>query len=200
MKKVALIALLAVGSVALAASVSVPWFADNADNGCGANPAAKVNGVVTLHNNTNSDLVCTIDYYSQDGKKLEISAAELAGLSDERSYVRSGVAYTSGYNTFTITKNATVLFRPVKDDPDSEAGGNESATGRAVPNRPQYTSTGTFPANADSRSETSGKANGCCVISWIETAMHDASAVSGAFSTRQGVAAGNNVIGMHLLP
>ncbi|MBI2425766.1 MAG: hypothetical protein HYV27_23275 [Candidatus Hydrogenedentes bacterium] len=116
MKKLGVFAVtMALGaSAAFAASLSVPWFVDNAP---AANKvpgvAAGVTGIVTLKNNTSDTMTLTIAYYAQDGTSL-------------------GPAV----NSFTISGNSSAAFRPGADDPDTAAGGQEGVQGLAVPNRP----------------------------------------------------------------
>lgn len=120
MKKLGIIALtMAVGSgMAFAASLSIPWFVDNAPaaNGIpGKNPG--VTGIITLKSNRTDVVTCSIAYFAPDGTALGPSASE--------------------GNTFTIAPLSALAFRPVVEDPGTVAGGQEAAQGLAVPDRPQ---------------------------------------------------------------
>lgn len=116
MKKLGVFAvMMALGTgVAYAASLSIPWYSDNA-------PAAnKVPGInegvttlVTLKNNTPDTMTLQIAYYTATG-----------------AFIGPVV------NSFTIDANSSAAFRPAIDDPDTVAGGQEGTQGRAVPNRP----------------------------------------------------------------
>lgn len=99
---------------AYASTMSVPWFVDNAATKCGLPPVTGgIVGLVYLHNNQATPIVCEIQYYSQEG-------ALLGPATD---------------NTFSIPALATIAFRPYADDPAS-AGGMEAAAAALVPNRP----------------------------------------------------------------
>lgn len=118
MKKFALIALvLTVGvTCAFAASLKVPWFVDNAPPAAGIPPTSGTTTLVYLSNNTNSQVVCSIRYFSAGG-------ADLGPNTN---------------NTFSIDPNATVAFRPVANDPSTANGGQENpASGNLVPDRPR---------------------------------------------------------------
>lgn len=106
---------------AYASTMSVPWFTDNAPAGCGLPPttglvAGKAQvGLVYLHNNLNDELVCSIEYFTQEGDSI----GPLAN------------------NTFTLPALATVAFRPTVHDPVTPGTkGMESVVAQAIPNRP----------------------------------------------------------------
>ena len=160
MKKVMLITVLAVGSIALAASLNVPWFADNAAAHTGGNPSTGIMCLVALHNNLGEDITCGIAYYAADGTPVD-------GVdTTDRLYVLA-----DDYNTFVITANATVQFRPVADDPSPAADihpnssltkGQESNSGVVVPNRPMYTVAEGQPGYGFTEKE-----NGALVVTWV---------------------------------
>ena len=174
MKKVFVITLLAVGSVALAASLSVPWFVDSPNAAIGGNPPGEAVGLVALHNNLSDPISCSIKYFAADGTPLT------GGDTTDRLYVlgAAGVA-----NTFIIPGDSTVQFRPVADDPsgavptdvhpDGDSSGQESATGVVVPNRPRFTSAASAFTN---------KANGALVVSWIVGGDVTVSSVQGRYT------------------
>ena len=184
MKKVAMITLLAIGSIAMAASVSVPWFLDSGPTGAGIPPSSGAVSIVALHNNLDTPVTLSIMYYSDDG-------TELTGLDDpliggDRDYV-----WASDYNTFVITANATVQFRPVAQDPvplidPLNPLGLESASGIVVPDRPRY-GAGTSTA----------KKNGSLAVSWVTGGPDGATgnSVQGRYVEYMGVNQG-----MYLLP
>ena len=118
MKKFVFLGLvLAVGaSMAFAASISVPWFIDNAPAGVdpGALAAGQQVTFITLLNTTNAALTCSIEYFSATGDPLG--------------------PVTN--NTFSLSPNAATAFRPaIEDDP------NESDAGILVPDRPRDVNT-----------------------------------------------------------
>ena len=174
MKKVALMALLAVGSVALAASLNVPWFVDTMHTAVGLPPSEGITTLVALHNNLSEEITCQINYFAADGMALT--------GADETT---RGNVWTATYNTFAIDGNATIQFRPVADDAVT-AGGQESATGVLVPNRPKYTG-----------SSFSNKNNGSLVVSWGIGGENgaDGNAVQGKVTEYS-----PTYMGMHLLP
>jgi len=138
MKKLGIIALtMAVGSgMAFAASLSVPWFVDNAPVANGIPGQSKgVTGLITLKSNRTDTITCSIAYFAPDGTALGPSAAE--------------------GNTFTIAPLSALAFRPVAFDPATTPGGQEEAQGLAVPDRPMV---------PDSSGKT-GK-NGSITIEW----------------------------------
>ena len=178
MKKVALIVLVAVGSVALAASLNVPWFADNAPVAASVPPSSGTTALVALHNNLSTEITCQINYFAADGTAL--TGAD----TTERDYV-----WTAVYNTFAIDANATIQFRPVADDPSvGVAGGQESESGVVVPNRPRYGEAGSATL----------KANGALVVSWGIDGDNGANASSVQGRVASYASAGS--AGMYLLP
>ena len=119
MKKIVLVLMtlvLAGTGIAVANSLGVPWYVDNADRGVGLTPPAGGIGIVYLKNNQAEDMLATIRYYNSVGIDL-------------------GPNFPN--NTFEIPANSTVGFRPFANDPASSAGGQESAVAVEVPNRPQ---------------------------------------------------------------
>jgi hypothetical protein len=145
MKKLGVFAvLMAMGAgVAFAATISVPWFVDNAPEANKLPGVAQgTTGIVTLKNNTNATLTLTIRYFSQDGLDLGPEAPD---------------------NTFTIVANSSLAFRPVRTDPDAVTidprtgqlptvgGGMEGGQGVLVPNRPL---------------DQDDKFNGALTVSW----------------------------------
>ena len=192
MKKVILITVLAVGSIALAASINVPWFADNAPAHSGGNPTSGMLGLVALHNNLDEDITCGITYYGDDGTAV----TGTNDPADTRLFVWASNSAPEPYNTFVIAPNATLEFRPVRDDPSPACEGvhpdytltlgQEGPMGVLVPNRPMY-GTG-----------STSKKNGSLVIEWVTDPVEgtpNASSVQGRYSTTS--TAGN---AMYLLP
>ena len=182
MKKVALIALLAVGGFALASSLNVPWYVDNAPNNTGLSPTVPGENLclVSLHNNTADVMVCRVDYYAQDGTFLDYDGADPA--STDFDPARNLWSPTN--NTFEIAPNATIQFRPNKYDlvdPTNNPLGQESEAGAAVPDRPRYGAGGT----------STRKQNGSLVVTW-----------AGAPTDVQGKAQewGLNISSAYLLP
>ena len=167
MKKIAMVlmTLVMVGTgVAVANSVGVPWYVDNGGTNIGLQPAAGQGiGIVYAKNNTDDDLLVAIRYFDRDGLDL-------------------GPNYPD--NTFEIAANSTVAFRPVAHDPvETYEGGQEAATGAAVPNRPRL------------EGQSMGK-NGSIALSYVG----EASALSGQITQWWAPATGG-VFGMsHLLP
>ena len=104
-------------TVALASSLSVPFFLDRVAAGSGFPPndnnAATFHEAtfVGIHNNLSVDLVVEIDYFD----------AGQNGTVDQQ---------TPSPNTFLLPANASFSFRPVQHDPATEVGG------AAVPNMP----------------------------------------------------------------
>jgi len=150
MKKLGiLLAAVAGTTVAFASSLSVPWFVDNA-------PAANfipgttsgVTGIVYIKSNVAYNLTCSIEYFSQTGAPL--GPANNASLADQN-------------NTFVIAPYSAIAFRPVRNDPDTVPGGQESAVALLVPNRPL---TGINSALAQVGHANDGKFNGSLTISW----------------------------------
>jgi hypothetical protein len=142
MKKMTFVAALIMlgAGVAFASSLSVPWFVDTTNVNTKLPPVIKsVTALIYLHNNKDTDLTCTIKYYTQNGAYIGPAAPN---------------------NTFVIPLLSTIAFRPCADDPDGSipggyGSGQEGAAGRLVPNRP-YNS---IPPN-------DGKNNGSCLIIW----------------------------------
>lgn len=136
MKKALIIAvLMMVGTgVALASSLGLPWYIDNASENQNLSNVQGVLGLVYLHNNTDANLTANIVYYDQDGNLL---------------------VPTTTSQTFNISPNASIGFRPVATDPSGDVcagcGGQEGFEGGLVPNRPRDVNT---------------KKNGSLVITW----------------------------------
>lgn len=118
MKKVYMLGMVLVMAAcfAYAASLSVPWYVDNAAVPGKVPPVSGgVLGLVYLHNNLDEAIVCEIAYYSEVGVFLGPEAPDPT--------------------TFSIPALSTVAFRPYASDPIS-GGGQESDVAMAVPNRP----------------------------------------------------------------
>ena len=160
MKKFMVVALLAVGSFAIAASTSVPWFTDNAPVDIGVSPTVngQVLSMIAFHNNTSTDLEVRIDYYAANGLFLDYATSASGTSADERT--TRNYVWDVDYNTFVIGPNSTTAWRPYRDDPGAAAGGppggQESATGVIVPNRPDYVEATGFAK----------KKNGAIVLTW----------------------------------
>ena len=138
MKRLAIVAVvMALGAgVAFASSLGVPWFSDGAGEATGLPPSdGKTATLIYLHNNLTETAVCQIQYYNAVG----------GALGPEMN------------NTFEIEPNASIAFRPVRMDPASVAGGQESPAAVLVPDRP----TTTIAGDPDTRK------NGSCVIRWF---------------------------------
>ena len=130
MKKVLVIALMLGAGLAYAGSLAVPWFVDNAATG--SNPPA-LNGTVGgiyLNNTSTEVLEVTVAYFTATGVPIG--------------------PWT--YNTFVISPNASLGYRPVADD-----SAFESVEARKIPNRPL----GTLDGNDN-------KKNGSCTFTWAE--------------------------------
>ena len=124
MKKLLVVTLaVSFAGIAFASTLGVPWFIDTGPVANKLPPATKgVVGTVFLHNNKTSDLVCSIEYFTQAGNPVGPAAPN---------------------NTFVIKPSASLAFRPVADDPDSVPGGQEATdAGQLVPNRPMGTEGG----------------------------------------------------------
>lgn len=171
MKKFAMIAMLLVGSVALAASLNVPWYADNSPAGAGIPPSSGALTLVGLHNNLSTSIECDIMYYAADGTPLD-----QANDADSRLY-----CWAPDYHTFVIAPNATIQFRPVEHDPSTSPGGQESASGMLVPNRPRFD-------NGDPEGWTLKK-NGSIVVTWSGEGWMVQGRVAEYRPTGQGMAA-----------
>ncbi len=172
MKKLAFITLLVVGSLALASSLNVPWFSDNADPA--SDPTGKAKGFVALHNNLAESITCKITYYSADGSKLNYAENSdgTGAINEAWEDTTRLFIWSNSYNTFVISANATVSFRPVAYDPsgactlaevqaDKDPKGAESDAAVVVPNKPIYGAESEGPSPT-----TTSKANGACVIEW----------------------------------
>ena len=170
MKKllVVMVAVAMGASFAFASTLSVPWFVDTGPAANKLPPITQgVTGLIYLHNNKASVITCSIAYFTQTGVNIGPAAPN---------------------NTFTINPAASVAFRPVADDPDSVAGGQESEVARLIPNRPSGTEGG-----------NDNKKNGSCVITWLGAETD----VQGVYLQEQlpGSAASTNWICYgHLLP
>ena len=128
---------LAVGGMAFASSLSVPWFVDTAPVGAKFPPTTNgVTGLVYLHNNQATQAVCSIEYFTAAGV---------------------GIGPAAPGNTFVIEPNASLAFRPVTSDPATIPGGQENtASGWLVPDRPMGTAGG-----------NDNKKNGSLVVTWL---------------------------------
>lgn len=151
MKKLGFLAAAAVvgTTVAFASSLNVPWFVDNAPAGNDIPGLAEgVTGIVYLKSTVTTPLVCSIEYFSQDGFALGPA---------------SNFSLASQSNTFTLAPNSSIAFRPVAYDPASSIpGGQESDVAAAVPDRPKTgVNTTINPAGTND-----GKSNGSLTISW----------------------------------
>lgn len=140
MKKLGFLAMMvALGGVAFASSLAVPWFVDNAPAACNNPPNLPGGemGIVTLKSNVDRVMTCAITYYNSAGERLGPDAPN---------------------NTFTIAPMSALAFRPVANDPGT-AGGQEGAQGLLVPNRPMGVVTPTYPSGDN-------KKNGSITIMW----------------------------------
>jgi hypothetical protein len=116
---------------------ALPWYIDMAGNAQGLPPQdGKMATLIYLHNNRPNTFMGFAEYYTANGVYI--------GPFQQSAFV--------------IAPNATVAFRPVADDPSTVTGGQESAAGQAVPNRPVNTDNG-----------NDGKKNGSLVIRWLGT-------------------------------
>jgi len=154
MKKMSVVLILLIGSIAFASSLSIPWYVDNAPVNTGLPPT--VDGglsLIYLKSTVDRVLTCEIGYYNADGAFLGPQPP---------------------LNTFTIQPKAALGFRPVADDPISgltspfgavgTAGGQEGAAGVAVPNRPRSANSSTVIPGT---SVIDTKKNGSITISWF---------------------------------
>lgn len=214
MRKFSVFALMVIcaASVAVAASMGVPWFVDNAGSAVGV-PQSKngVTGMVTLKSNRTDTVVCTIQYFSQEGYFL--------GPPADR-------------NTFTIAPLSALLFRPTANDPDvtvcgapgsyrscvgeelpntANAGGQEGLQGVLVPNRPRSDeddTTDLLPGSDDGSGNEvwDTKKNGSLTISWVASGPNGDKEVQGQvayFQTTGMPGNANSKVTMsyaHLLP
>ena len=153
MKKLGLLAAaVCIGTtVAVASTVSIPWFVDNAPAGNKIPGLAEgVTGIVTLKSNLDTDLVCEIFYFTQSG--VSIGPGGNTTLADST-------------NTFILPARASLAFRPAVSDPDTSPGGQESPAGVLVPDRPA-TGIGDLPDGTPENVANSndGKKNGSITI------------------------------------
>ncbi len=141
MKKLSVVAvaLIAIAGIAVASSLSVPWFVDASPAGVGYPPSQGTSGYIQLKNNTEDDIVGEIVYYNGEGRNL-------------------GLEYPD--NTFVLPALATTAFRPVAEDPSQE-----SDVALAVPNRPRSADAETPIPNTDPPLIDTRK-NGSATISW----------------------------------
>jgi hypothetical protein len=186
MKKFTVVVLLAVGGLALASSLNVPWFFDNAAPAAAPTGTAMV-GIVTLHNNSSEDVVCQIQYYAPDGCVLNYAenfdgtgtqhAEEWEVAGPEATTGARGFVWAPDYNTFVITPNASVSFRPVQYDPSGEVtidlpvgagstAGTEGDAGVVVPNRPRYGRDSEGNLTVGPSPKATIKLNGSLVVTW----------------------------------
>ncbi len=102
MKKLLTVALvgLAVSGIALAASLSVPFFNDMSAND-GSGPGAKA--FVGVKNTTDAPVEFTLTYYDPDGVNVT----------------------PTDHNTFILSAQRGIGFRPYANDPDDEGVGAE---------------------------------------------------------------------------
>ena len=166
MKKLVMVTVLLVAGVAFASSLSVPWFVDTFNFGTvtdytnvGYPPinarSLTIEGFVYVHNTTDADKLCYIEYYSK--------------LGDFR-----GPAYPN--NTFIIGAMSTVSFRPNAIDPadgvtNAPGGvlglpnGQEDAVGVLVPTWPKPVITERYGPGG-----MYDNANGSLVVRWAGVA------------------------------
>lgn len=173
-------------STAFAASISIPWFVDNApvkNDIPGINTGTM--SLIFLKSNVNTDLTLSIQYYNQEGTAL-------APIEDG-----SGTPYT----TFILKAKSALAFRPVVIDPavnatyplwsatpgviESVSGGQESVQGVHVPDR----------------DTSDGRKNGSATISWTGTSSDVQGQITTWFvSTQTPDGAYNVSTSSHLLP
>jgi hypothetical protein len=148
MKKLSVVIIMLVGSIAFASSLAIPWYVDNAPAGPALPPT--IDGAVSviyLKSTVTHVVTCEIAYYNDGGAFLGPQPPN---------------------NTFTIAPLAALGFRPVATDgnlaiPGGLAGGLEGPAGYLVPNRPR---------SADSNTVIPGttivdlKKNGSITVSW----------------------------------
>jgi hypothetical protein len=185
MKKMSVVLIMLLGSIAFASSVSIPWYVDNAPANTGLPPTSDgALSIIFLKSTVNHILTCEIAYYNADGVPL---------------------GPQSPNNTFTINPLSAVGFRPVCDDPilgltspagvTGTNGGQEGVSGVVIPNRPRS-------ANATTAIPGSTvidvKKNGSITISWFGA---DASATDLQGSQMAWAKGGTTVVSFsHLLP
>jgi hypothetical protein len=167
MKKRGLIAMVAVfgASMAFAASLAVPWFADNAPVKADIPPTQGQTQLVFLKSNVTDTLTLSIEYFNPAG-------AFLGPLAPN--------------NTFTISPLSALAFRPVQVDPDRTAvsdgaggwvagddpnnqGGQEGLQGVRVPDRPRSVDAATpIPGSDDGNGNEviDTRKNGSITIRW----------------------------------
>jgi hypothetical protein len=198
-KYISLAAVMVLGAgMAMANSISVPWFADNAPAASGliytgilVDQNAPVDGyvltLVNLKNNTPLTINATIEYYNLDGALLGPFGADA---------------------TFSIAANSSLSFRPVVEDPVDglvgpggtvgQFGGQERAQGVLVPNRPRSEDFVTpIPGTGGL---VDGARTGTAVIRWLGGTPND---IQGSAAVFQTVGHNGNVISSsfgHLLP
>ncbi len=152
MKKLSVVAIMLVGSMAFAASLSIPWYVDNAPVGNGLPPTGNGSlSLIYLKSTVDTVLTCEIAYYNENGVYLGPAAPN---------------------NTFTIQPKAALGFRPVATDGNltvagGTAAGQEGAAGYAVPNRPRGADA-TTPITGTTILDT--KKNGSITIQWAGSA------------------------------
>ena len=145
MKKLIVVTLLlSIAGIAFASSLAIPWFVDKADAvATKVPPNEKATlGFIYLKNTTNSELECSIEYFTAAGTRI--------GPPSPR-------------NTFTIDPLASIAFRPCASDPSTVVGGQENVdAGWLVPDRPPFGNSSdiVMPGNDD-------KINGSAVIEWL---------------------------------
>jgi hypothetical protein len=169
MKKTCVVLIMLVGSIAFASSLSIPWYVDSIITNIGLPPSTDGNlALLYLKSTVDHPLTCTIAYYNADGAYL--------GPNPDFTDVTTGKPYV---NTFAIAAKAAVGFRPVADDPISgltspwgpngvgavgTLGGQESAAGVKIPNRPRSVNGQAIPGSNPSVVDI--KKNGSITISW----------------------------------
>ena len=132
MKKVLVVALMLGAGLAYAGSMAVPWFVDSAPGTDGNPPVGNgVAGSIYLNNTSSEVLEVTIEYFTAVGDSIGPAT----------------------FNTFMISPNASLGFRPVS------VTGGESVEAAKIPNRPMST----VPPNDN-------KKNGSCTFTWAEPA------------------------------
>ena len=103
--------MIAVTGIAVASSLSVPFFLDNAPADGTFPPSAGNAAFIGIHNNTSSDIDVSIDYFD----------AGQDGTVDQQ---------TPAVTSFVLPANSSFSFRPVADDPTTEVAA------AVVPNMP----------------------------------------------------------------